>query len=82
VDKLHTPLLVHANTSDDDVPFAEVQKLLEALKISGKPFEQHIYTNAPGGHHFNRLDTPLARESRGEIWHFLAKQLRPARPMK
>ncbi len=82
VEPLRTPLLVHANTSDNDVPFAEVQKLLEALKKSGKPFEQRIYTNAAGGHHFNRLDTPLARESRAEIWRFLAKQLRPARPVK
>lgn len=82
VDQLRTPLLVHANTSDTDVPFAEVQTLLEALKKSGKPFEQHIYTNAPGGHHFNRLDTPPARDSRAEIWRFLAKQLRPARPVK
>ena len=82
VDQLRTPLLVHANTSDTDVPFVEVQRLLEALKKSGKPFDQHIYTNAPGGHHFNRLDTPLARDSRAEIWRFLAKQLRPARPVK
>ena len=82
VDQLRTPLLVHANTSDNDVPFAEVQTLLEALKKSGKPFEQHIYTNAPGGHHFNRLDTPPARDSRAEVWRFLAKQLRPARPAK
>ena len=82
VDKLCTPLLIHANTSDEDVSFAEVQRLLDALKRSGKPFEQHIYTNAPGGHYFNRLDTPLARESRAEIWRFLARQLKPARPMK
>jgi dipeptidyl aminopeptidase/acylaminoacyl peptidase len=80
--QLRTPLLVHANTSDEDVPFAEVQKLLTALKTSGKPFEQHIYTNAPGGHCFNRLDTPLARKSRAEIWHFLAKHLHPAHPVK
>jgi len=78
-DGLRTPLLLHANTSDDDVPFSEVKILLEALKKSGKPFEQHIYTNAPGGHHFNRLDTPLARESREEIWRFLARRLQPLR---
>ena len=82
VDKLSTPLLVHANTSDNDVPFAEVQKLLDALKASGKPFEQHVYTNAIGGHYFNRLDTPPARESRAEIWRFLAKYLRPAHPAR
>lgn len=80
VDQLRTPLLVHANTSDEDVPFTEVQKLLSALQASGRPFEQHIYTNAPGGHHFNRLDTPLARQSRAEIWRFLARYLHPARP--
>jgi dipeptidyl aminopeptidase/acylaminoacyl peptidase len=79
VDRLRTPLLVHANTSDDDVPFTEVQQLLAALQKSGKPFGQHIYTNAPGGHHFNRLDTPLARESRAEIWRFLGKHLQPVR---
>lgn len=82
VDKLRTPLLIHANTSDEDVPFAEVQKLLTALQASGKPFEQHIYTNAPGGHYFNRLDTPLAHESRAEIWRFLAKRLHPPHPVK
>ncbi len=36
-----------------------------------------IYENAPGGHVFNRIDTKLARESRREIWAFLAKYLRP-----
>ena len=77
VDQLRTPLLIHANTSDEDVTFAEVQKLLTALQASGKAFEQHIYTNAPGGHHFNRLDTPLARQSRAEIWRFLAEYLHP-----
>lgn len=82
VDKLRTPLLVHANTSDDDVPFAEVQKLLSALQVAGKSFKQHIYTNAPGGHHFNRLDTPLARESRAEIWRFLARHLLSTRAPK
>jgi dipeptidyl aminopeptidase/acylaminoacyl peptidase len=82
VEQLRTPLLVHANTSDTDVPFSEVRKLLEALEASGKPFEQHIYTNAPGGHYFNRLDTPLARESRAEIWRFLARRLQPAQPWK
>lgn len=82
VEQLSTPLLIHANTSDEDVSFAEVQKLLSALQVSGKPFEQHIYTNAPGGHHFNRLDTPLARQSRAEIWKFLAERLHPPRPVK
>jgi hypothetical protein len=31
---------------------------------------------APGGHCFNRIDTPLAKESRQEVWAFLAKYRR------
>ncbi|PWU16915.1 MAG: S9 family peptidase [Verrucomicrobia bacterium] len=77
-DKLLTPLLIQANTNDEDVKFQEVQKLLSALRAEGKSFQCHIYTNAPGGHHFNRLDTPLAVESRREIWDFLRKYLRPS----
>jgi dienelactone hydrolase len=58
------------------VKFKEVQKLLTALQASGKSFRCHIYTNAPGGHQFNRLDTEFARESRQEIWKFLAEYLK------
>src|SRR5262245_14573321 len=75
--KLHTPLLIHANTNDEDVKFEEVKKLIEALQAAGKDFSYRIYTNAPGGHLFNRLDTAQARESREEIWRFLDKYLRP-----
>jgi hypothetical protein len=39
--------------------------------------EYKIYKDAPGGHHFNRLDTTLARESRKEVYAFLAKYLKP-----
>jgi dienelactone hydrolase len=76
--KLRTPLLIHTTTNDEDVKFVEVMKLIEALKAQAKDFKYHIYTNAPGGHMFNRLDTGIARESRLEIWHFLAKYLRPS----
>lgn len=75
--ELETPLLVHANTNDEDVNVMEVQHLIDALKAAGKTFEQKIYQDAPGGHHFNRIDTSLARESRKEIYAFLAKYLRP-----
>jgi len=75
--KLRTPLLIHANTNDEDVNIAEVQKLINALQSAGKDFEYRVYTNAPGGHLFNRLDTAVGRESRGEIWRFLARYLRP-----
>jgi len=76
-DKLRTPLLVHANTNDEDVNIHEIQKLIEALQAAGKDFQYHVYTNAPGGHLFNRLDTNLARESRQEIWKFLHVHLEP-----
>ena len=80
--KLETPLLIHTTTNDEDVNVLEVEGLINALKAAGKSFEHRIYSNAPGGHAFNRLDTQLARESRNEIWKFLAKHLRPANPPK
>jgi dipeptidyl aminopeptidase/acylaminoacyl peptidase len=76
VDKLRTPLLVHTNTNDEDVNVMEVQHLIAALKAAGKTFEYKIYENAPGGHVFNTIDTRLARESRKEIWAFLARHLK------
>jgi len=75
--KLQTPLLIHTTTNDEDVKVTEVLKLIEALKAEGKDFQYRIYTNAPGGHLFNRLDIQTAEESRAEIWHFLAKYFKP-----
>lgn len=76
-DKLQTPLLIHTNTSDEDVNVLEVEHLIAALKAAGKEFEYKIYQDAPGGHVFNRIDTKFARESRQEIWRFLARYLHP-----
>jgi dipeptidyl aminopeptidase/acylaminoacyl peptidase len=76
--KLSKPLLVHGNTNDETVHVVEVEHLVEALKAAGKKFDYKIYQDAPGGHHFNRIDTRLARESRGEIYAFLRKYLQPA----
>ncbi|MGE0440324.1 MAG: alpha/beta hydrolase family protein [Gemmatimonadales bacterium] len=76
VDKLQTPLLIHTNTNDEDVNVMEVEHLIEALKAAGKRFEYKIYQDAPGGHAFNRVDTRLAKESRAEIWAFLARYLK------
>jgi dipeptidyl aminopeptidase/acylaminoacyl peptidase len=81
-DKLQTPLLVHGNTNDEDVHVIEVQRFVDALKAAGKKFEYKIYEDAPGGHEFGRIDTKLARESRREIYKFLADHLKPARPLK
>ena len=77
-EKLRTPLLLHANTNDQDVTVDEIQHLIRALQAAQKEFECRIYTNAPGGHYFNRLDTEAARKFRAEIWRFLAAHLHPA----
>jgi dipeptidyl aminopeptidase/acylaminoacyl peptidase len=76
VEKLKTPLLIHTNTNDRDVNVVEVEHLIQALKAAGKDFQFKIYKDAPGGHSFNRLDTMAARESRKEVYDFLAKYLK------
>lgn len=76
-DKLATPLLIHTNTNDEDVNYIEVQHLIQALTADGKKFQYKVYQNAPGGHYFNRIDIPLAAESRREIYLFLAGYLHP-----
>jgi len=76
-EKLRTPLLIHANTNDEDVKVEEVERLIRALQAAGKDFQYRIYTNAPGGHLFNRLDTAIAYDSRREVWRFLAQYLHP-----
>jgi dipeptidyl aminopeptidase/acylaminoacyl peptidase len=81
-EKLQTPLLIHTTTNDEDVNVLEVEHLIKALKAAGKNFEYKVYTNAPGGHAFNRLDTKLAQESRAEIYRFLGKHLNPPSPVK
>jgi dipeptidyl aminopeptidase/acylaminoacyl peptidase len=74
-EKLQTPLLIHTSTNDRDVHVLEVEHLIKTLKAAGKKFEYKIYDDAPGGHSFNRLDTPLALGSRREIYDFLARYL-------
>jgi len=81
-DKLETPLLIHGNTNDEDVNVIEVQRFVTALKAAGKNFEYKIYENAPGGHEFGRLDTKLAKESRHDVYLFLAPYLKPEHPVK
>jgi dipeptidyl aminopeptidase/acylaminoacyl peptidase len=76
-EKLQTPLLIHTTTNDEDVNVLEVEHLIKSLKAYGKEFEYKIYDNAPGGHVFDRIDTKLARESRREIYQFLARYLTP-----
>lgn len=72
-----TPLLIHTNTTDEDVNVLEVERLIQALTVQGKPFSHKIYQAVPGGHVFNWIDTETARESRREVWAFLAEHLHP-----
>jgi dipeptidyl aminopeptidase/acylaminoacyl peptidase len=83
-EKLQTPLLIHTNTNDEDVNVLEVEHLIQALKAAGKTdkFEYKVYQNAPGGHSFNRNDNKLARDSRIEVYKFLARYLNPPSPPK
>jgi len=80
--ELDTPLLIHTNTNDEDVNYLEVEHLIQALKAEGKKFDYKVYQDAPGGHYFNRMDTPLALESRHDIYVFLEKYLHPDNPVK
>jgi len=78
-----TPLLIHTNTNDADVNVLEVERLIQALEAEGKTgFQYKIYQDEPGGHGFNRMDTRMAKESRREIWRFLAPILQPDRPTR
>jgi dipeptidyl aminopeptidase/acylaminoacyl peptidase len=81
-EKLQTPLLVHTTTNDEDVNVLEVEHLIKALKAADKKFEYRVYKDAPGGHLFNRIDTRLARQSRAEVYRFLARYLRPPNPVE
>jgi len=72
-----TPLLIYTNTADEDVNCLEVEHLIKALKAEGKTgFEYRIFENAPGGHYFDRLDTPEAQSIRRDIRAHLAKHLK------
>lgn len=80
--KLETPLLIYANTNDDDVLIEEVEHLIRSLKAENKKFEYKIFEDIPGGHHFDRIDTKTAKEVRLDIYKFLNNHLRPSSPFK
>jgi acetyl esterase/lipase len=79
VDKLERPVRIHGNYHDEDVNIIEVQHLVEALTFAGKDFEYEFY-DLPGGHSFDRLDTPSAWNVRRQIYDFLARYLDPPNP--
>lgn len=80
--KLNTPLLIYANTNDDDVLIEEVEHLISALKAHNKKFEYKIFEDIPGGHHFDRIDSKVAKETRFNVYKFLGGYLKPADPFK
>lgn len=79
---LKDPLLIHTNTSDDDVNVVEVEHLIQALKAEGKNFDYKIFEREPGAHSFDRTDTRRASEIRMDIYRHLAKHLHPSKPFK
>lgn len=79
-EKLQTPLLIHTNTSDEDVNVLEVEHLIKSLKAAGKTFSYTIFENVPGGHSFDRMDTLDAKKIRMKIYRFLAGYLDPGTP--
>ncbi|OQB81628.1 MAG: Prolyl tripeptidyl peptidase precursor [Bacteroidetes bacterium ADurb.Bin123] len=78
----NTPLLIHTNTNDDDVNVLEVEHLIKSLKADGKKFDYEIFSDIPGGHSFDRMDTRIAKEIRVKIYIHLANHLKPSHPIK
>lgn len=81
-EKLKNPVLIHTNTSDDDVFVIEVEHLIRALKAEGKKFDYKIFQEAPGGHSFDRIDSRGASEIRYDIYKYLEKYLKPSKPFR
>jgi dipeptidyl aminopeptidase/acylaminoacyl peptidase len=77
VEKIETPLLVHATTYDRTVPHTlHSERLVEALKAHGKEFEYKLYERAPGGHGYSEGDSPEAADSLNRIVAFLDRRLK------
>jgi dipeptidyl aminopeptidase/acylaminoacyl peptidase len=64
VDKINVPLLVLQGDSDDTVPQAQADKLVEALRRKGSVVEYHVY---PGeGHGWSKPETVADELERAE----------------
>lgn len=59
-----------------DIARVDKVRFTSPKPAAGRKFDYKIYDNAPGGHYFNRIDTPLARESRKDVLAFLGKHLK------
>lgn len=82
VSTLKDPVLIHTNTSDDDVNVVEVEHLIQALKAENKKFDYKVFDRVPGAHSFDRTDTRKASEIRLDIYQYLARHLHPSKPFK
>jgi dipeptidyl aminopeptidase/acylaminoacyl peptidase len=84
--ELKTPLLVHAASNDDDVFIVENRNLRDSMVAAGKDreglYHYREWTDPPGGHGFNRIQTREARESWNETLAFLRRYLHPERTTK
>jgi dipeptidyl aminopeptidase/acylaminoacyl peptidase len=84
--ELKVPLLVHAASNDDDVFIVENRNLRDSMVAAGKDreglYHYREWTDPPGGHGFNRIQTREARESWNETLAFLRRYLHPERTTK
>lgn len=77
VEKIKTPLLVHATTYDELVNHKlHSERLVEALKAHGKKYEYKLYERAPGGHGYSGGETAEAEDSLNRIIEFFDKHLK------
>ena len=82
VDKLAVPLLIHTNTNDEDVqrhrgraPDPGAQGGGQEVRVQGLPGRARRAQLRPPGHHAAR------GQARREIYAFLARYLKPPRPL-
>ena len=71
---LHPEAYACAYAGEPESGLLERRKYLKSMP---RTIAQSAGEAAPGGHHFNRIDTKLARESRLEIYTFLKRYLQP-----
>jgi len=77
VEKIETPLLIHATTYDGTVNHKlHSERLVEALKAHGKKYEYKLYERAPGGHDFSDGDSEEAIDSLNRIVDFLDRHMK------
>lgn len=79
---LQRPLMITTVKNDDDVSCKEVMRMIDSLKFYNKAFEYKVYEALPGAHLFERIDTKEAIEIRLNVYKFLARYLKPRKPIR